>query len=172
MTLSCTKKVQDKLKGIREISPEKMEVNFFNWYLDLITLNRKKYLLCTNSKTLFSFISYFGTKKEAKNIESIFLKNLCEQIIRQIGYDKVILNILNKRIEQLIITKTNSRKVIGYMTDFKNQIGYKKLDFSDMDNSINRLNTYINTIPMYGLNLARPIDYFSKELEELKLGNN
>jgi hypothetical protein len=94
MVFSCTKKILDKIKKQKVIEDNKVEIDFYNWYVDLINLERKNYFLFTNSKTLFSFFLYAGTKKKIDNLEEIFEEKLKEQIIRQIGTNQNYLNSL------------------------------------------------------------------------------
>src|ERR1039457_3647256 len=47
-----------------------------NWYANLIRIDRKKCLLFTNEKTLYSFLIPNILKKNIKNIEEEFLINL------------------------------------------------------------------------------------------------
>jgi len=67
MIFSCTKKVLDKVKKHHSVLSDKTEVGFYNWYVDLINLERKNYFLFTHSQTLFSFFLYAGTKVELQN---------------------------------------------------------------------------------------------------------
>ena len=54
------------------------------------------------------------------------------------------------------------------MSDFKNQIDYLDIDFSDLENTINKLNIYLGSIPMVGLGYSEPREYYRAELEKLK----
>ena len=85
MIFSCTKKVLDKAKKHRPVQATKAEIGFYNWYVDLINLDRKNYFLFTHSQTLFSFFIYAGTKTEILNLENLFAEKLQEMIIREIG---------------------------------------------------------------------------------------
>ena len=85
MVFSCTKKVLDELRKYKPIEDQKVDVDLWNWYVDLITLERNHYFLFTNSKTLFSFFIYAETKVELQNIEEKFKKKLEEMIVREIG---------------------------------------------------------------------------------------
>ena len=92
MNFSCTIKVLDRLKNLNIKIDEKFDDHFDNWYVNQFTDQRKKYFLFTNSKTLFSFISYFGTKNEIVNFNTIFSKVYKEQIVRNYGYDENQIN--------------------------------------------------------------------------------
>jgi len=85
MIFSCTSKVLKRVKSVYEIEDKKAENGYNKWYVDEIILNRKKYFIFTNSVTLFSFITYFGTKKEILNFNTIFVDSYEEQLIRLYG---------------------------------------------------------------------------------------
>lgn len=99
MIFSCTKKVLDKVKKFKIIEQAKVDVDFYNWYVDAITLERKTHFLFTNSTTLFSFFVYAGTKKELQNIEQLFAARLTELIDKEIG--------ISDHYNKNVFTKTN-----------------------------------------------------------------
>lgn len=88
MIFSCTRKVLERVKKYRSITDQQEDISLHNWYVNSINLERKNYLLFTNSLTLFSFFLYAGTKKELNHIEQLFEKQLEEQVIRCIGSNK------------------------------------------------------------------------------------
>lgn len=144
---SCTKKVRDKLKRHREINDEKYEPGNHNWYIDLIRIDRCEHLLFTNSILLYSVIVYIGGSMN--NVESLFKNRLSEAIIENYGEElsKRFLTIISNE-EQFIYTKTNSRKILGSMNDYKWQIEvqrqYNKLGM----NEIKELGRRLNECPM------------------------
>lgn len=165
MIFSCTKKVLDKIKKYKAIETEKEEIGFYNWYVDLINLERKNYFLFTNSKTLFSFFLYAGTKKELNNIEELFESKLKELVIREIGtspkyFEKLFPECTNSRF-----LKTNSRSVLGSMNDFKFQIKSQLEYRGKLEHNYNLINHLINEVPMGAMKYALPVTLMKKELE-------
>ncbi len=166
MIFSCTKKVQDKLKKYKVIESNKEEIGFHNWYVDLINLERKNYFLFTNSKTLFSFFVYAGTKNELTNIENIFENKLKEQIIREVGTNSQFLNkLFNEKNYRFV--KTNSRSVLGSMNDFKFQIKVILQQEEKLESSSNLIIHLINKAPMTALKYGAPAEVMKTELESL-----
>ena len=165
MIFSCTKKVLDKIRKYKTIEIEKEEIGFYNWYVDLLNLERKNYFLFTNSKTLFSFFVYAGTKNELKSIEEIFQTKLKELIDREIGSNtKNFENLfpVNKKFRFL---KTNSRSILGSMNDFKHQIKIQLQHKGELKYSYDLINHLINEMPMGSLKYSQPVELMKKELE-------
>lgn len=142
MTFSCTVKALSKLKRLKSVSIQKTEISLSNWYVDLITLERKKYCLFTNSKTLFSFIMYVGTKKEIQNLETLFIDKLKEQIARAYGLKINSDKYVNVNCGSFVYNKTNSRSILGSMNDFKLNIKSNVDNNGLTINSINSINHY------------------------------
>jgi len=165
MIFSCTKKVLDKVKKFKIIEQNKAEVDFYNWYVDVITLERKTYFLFTNSITLFSFFVYAGTKKELQNIEQIFAARLAEQIDKEIGIaDHYHKNVFTKN-QLYQFTKTNSRSVLGSMNDIKQQIKIQLWHKGELKFTYDLINSLVNRCPMGALNYKTPAEKMKEFLE-------
>ena len=165
MIFSCTKKVIDKVKKFKEVESEKTDIDFFNWYVDIINLERKNYFLFTNSQTLFSFFVYMGTKNELENIEKLFENRLEEQIIRNIGVLEKYQTIALGENQNYRYFKTNSRSILGSMNDFKQQIKFHLLYKGRLENIYDNINDSLNTCPMGAINYETPSDRTRKILQ-------
>ena len=165
MVFSCTKRVIDKIGKYKEVENVKEEIGLYNWYVDLINLERKNYFLFTNSKTLFSFFVYAGTKKELEKIEGIFEEKLKEQIVREVGTSTKYLDELFPEKEVNRFVKTNSRSVLGSMNDFKHQIRGHIWHKGKLNQTYNYINHLINRIPMGGIKNKYPKTKMKEELE-------
>lgn len=168
MIFSCTKKVIDKIKKYKPVEKSKESIGLYNWYVDLINLERKNYFLFTNSKTLFSFFVYAGTKKELENIETIFESRLREQVIRDIGtlkeyQDKALFSNENYRF-----VKTNNRSILGSMNDFKHQIKIQVWHKGELSKTYELINHLLNEVPMGGIDYDFPKRRMKKELETIR----
>ncbi len=166
MIFSCTKKVLDKLKKYKPIEIVKEEIGPYNWYVDLINLERRNYFLFTHSETLFSFFVYAGTKDQLKNIELIFAQKLQEQVIRDIGtleaYQEKIFP--SEDLPHRFI-KTNNRSVVGSMVDFKNQLYAHNEGPGSIIDKYDLLNQMLNKIPMSFLKYDCPKKRMKQFLE-------
>ena len=166
MIFSCTKKVLDKLKKHKPVENAKEEIGPYNWYVDLINLDRKNYFLFTHSKTLFSFFVYAGTKKQLVNIELIFAQRLQEQIIRDIGtLDSYQEKLFPPEDHPHRFIKTNSRSVVGSMVDFKYQLHAHNEGPGSIIEKYERLNQWLNQLPMGALKYDNPKKRMKQFLE-------
>lgn len=165
MIFSCTKKVLDKVKKHRFVENTKVDTGLFNWYVDLMNLERKNYFLFTHSQTLFSFFLYAGTKAEILNLENLFAKKLEEMIIREIGSSEKLTQALLPNNANFQFMKTNSRKVLGSMNDFKFQIKVMIDHHGPLSQTYDKINHLINTIPMGTLKYEYPKDAMKLALE-------
>ncbi|MEZ4987054.1 MAG: hypothetical protein R2795_18780 [Saprospiraceae bacterium] len=154
MILSCTKKIRDKLKKSKELEDEKVDLSISNWYVDLIRLNRKEYYLFTNSVMLYSFLTYIGTEKEKKNLESIFRSKLIEAIKADFGISESSFESKLFTDNDFRYVKTNSRSILGVMNDYKYQIEvliwHKEITEEDYES----LRHYLNECPMSTINYS------------------
>lgn len=167
MIFSCTKKVLDKLKKYKAVENAKEEVGRYNWYVDLINLDRKNYFLFTHSETLFSFFVYAGTKKQLENIELIFAQRLQEQIIRDIGTLDIYLENLFPPKDNHRFIKTNNRSIVGSMVDFKNQLYAHNYGPGNIIEKYDLLNQMLNKIPMSYLKYKYPKVSMKEMLEAI-----
>ena len=156
MIFSCTKKVLDKVKKHRPIQATKADISIYNWYVDIMNLERKNYFLFTHSQTLFSFFLYAGTKTEILNLENLFTQKLQEMIIREIGTSEKLTQALLPENANYQLMKTNSRQVLGSMNDFKFQIKVMVDHHGPLIHTYDKINHLINTIPMGAMKYQHP----------------
>lgn len=167
MIFSCTKKVINKLKKVRDFENSKEDIGLHNWYLNFINLERKNHILFTNSKTLFSFFIYAGTKKEHNQIEILFEEKLSELIIREFSSSSEVLEKLLPKDRNYHFTKTNSRSILGSMNELAYQIDVQLWHRGSLSRSYDVINHSINKIPMSIKGLKgyqRPSDKMKEEL--------
>lgn len=74
--LHCTQKLLKELGNPAIVDTPANPKGLGNWCANLIRIDRKKCLLFTNEKTLYSFLVPNVLKKNIKNIEEEFLINL------------------------------------------------------------------------------------------------
>ncbi len=166
MQFSCTKKVLDQMKKFKSVKDEKVQLGFYNWYVDLINLERRNYFLFTHATTLFSFFAYIGTKKEKQKLETLFAACLLDQLEKQFLFDPKLAAPIIMDGAPLTLHKTNSRSVLGSMNDFKFQIRIQLAHKGPLARSYDLINFLINQLPMGGLNHQKPTQAMQMELEK------
>ena len=123
--LRCTKKVRDSL-GIKDselLKCEETNAILGNWYVNIFTINRRKAWLFMNEKTLFSFV-IIGVKKSNSKDMPFHLKRGLAHILTIEKFNENQINRVLVDFEDIEITKTNNRNVIGNMIDLKKMYEY------------------------------------------------
>ena len=91
-----------------------------NWYANLTRIDRRKCLLFTNEKTLYSFLIPNVKKANLKDIVDEFLVNISYNLqVECFGLD--IINKVMQEYKEIGFAKTASKKVLGSM----NQIAFE-----------------------------------------------
>ena len=91
--IHCTQKLLKELGSphLQNIESTLATEGLGNWYANLIRIDRRKCLLFTNEKTLYSFLIANVLKKNIKNIEEKFLINL-SMILQAEGFRFEVIN--------------------------------------------------------------------------------
>ena len=146
-TLRCTKKLLSELK--RKPSEETQRTDEFGcWHANLLRIDRRKCVLFTHDKTLYTFFVPGLTKPHFQNFDEIFRQNLFKRLMSENLPQKHI-EIFLDDIRKIEITKTNNRSVLGSMNDLTFQLKYQIADEGGLpDADISKLNHDLNRIPM------------------------
>jgi hypothetical protein len=91
-----------------------------NWYANITRIDRKKCLLFTNEKTLYSFFIPNVKKANLKNISDEFLINLSFNLQAE-GFGLEVISKIMQEYNEIGFAKTASKKVLGSM----NQIAFE-----------------------------------------------
>jgi hypothetical protein len=167
MTLiHCTQKLLKELGGPHLQSPDSSpDTNGLgNWYANLLRIDRRKCLLFTNEKTLYTFLIPKVLKEHLKNIKNEFLNHLILNLqYEEIGLDAV--NRVGQEYQEIGFAKTNNRVVLGSMNDFIYQAeGYIEVQGGIDRANILVVNHKVNQSPMSMLQYERPVDVLKKVL--------
>ncbi|PEY38350.1 hypothetical protein CN354_10915 [Bacillus cereus] len=145
--IQCTKKLADML----EIKTEKIDQSESNnlncWHANLFTINRKKCVIVMNNVTRYHFVIYGITKKELRNFDALFQKDLITNLLLDGIEPEVIEQYLNQ--DPIVqYAATNNRSIISQMNEsvfmidhyFYDELVVKKSGFIN----IAELNQYLN----------------------------
>ncbi len=121
--LYCTQKL---LKDIGQIPQELEEPPFNsqlgNWYANLLRISRKKIILFTNEKTLFSFLGE-GTKSSSLMVKTLLLAGMRSYLLAEGIKDSLVESLLLE-YQELGFAKTNNRRILGSMNDIASLFDY------------------------------------------------
>ncbi len=148
--IHCTKKLLIELGvHVSKVRPDHPSEIFGPWHANLIRVERRKCILFTNDRTLFSFLVP-GVKKN-DDFHDLFLLNLNSNLAIEGFEQRDILKALAEYCE-IAIAPTTNRSVLGSMNDLAYQVeslisragGLGKADML-------RVNMMLNRIPMGAL---------------------
>jgi hypothetical protein len=108
---------------LKELGVTPEEKSFTNevlgeWHANLYLIQRRKCVLFTNNKTLFSFLVTGLKKADFKDFDEIFRQRCFKQLI----YEDIPQNQFEKVLtenREISYGKTNNRSVLGSMNNFK-----------------------------------------------------
>lgn len=146
-----TKKFATDIKIDKLEAPSLATPILDDWFVDVIRLQRKKVAIATHAKSLLTFLLPYEKVGGAK-----FVPDAIPMALKKFFNDNK-LNISEDQINQVfssnhVFCKTDNRKVLGYMNDFKRCVDvgicydglrYNAMNWDEMMHAIN--NTPIGT---------------------------
>ena len=168
-TLRCTKKLLSELKR-RPSDGTQCADEFGCWHANLLRIDRRKCVLFTHDKTLYTFFVPGLTKPHFQNFDEIFRQNLFKCLMSENLPQKHI-EIFLDNIRKIEITKTNNRSVLGSMNDLTFQLKCQIADEGGLSGTnISKLNHDLNRIPMSAINEIYSIYELQNLLNKMGLG--
>jgi hypothetical protein len=145
--LHCTRKLLKEL-DVPLVEPDKIPQpteGLGNWYANLLRIDRRKCLLCTNEKSLYTFLIPKVLKANLKNIEEEFLVNLIYNLQCE-GFGIEVVNRVMQEYREIGFAKTSNRQVLGSMNEFafeydyliRREGGLEKARIFEINKDINR----------------------------------
>jgi len=165
-TLRCTKKLLSELK-LKPAAETKSTGAFGCWHANLLRVDRRKCVLFTHDKTLYTFFLPGLTKPHFQNFHEVFRHNLFKSLIAE-NLSQNHIEIFLDEIQEIEICKTNNRSVLGSMNDLTFQLKYHIADEGGLLNTdIVKLNHTLNRIPMSAIKEIYSIYELKNLLHEL-----
>jgi Domain of unknown function (DUF6933) len=167
MILHCTQKLLKGLGNPQLQNHDEPTTGLGNWYANLLTIDKRKCILFTNEKTLYSFLVPKVKKENLKNIADEFLLNLSLNLQAE-GFPIEIISRVMQEYTDIGFAKTASKRILGSMNELTFQYKYIIINhFGGIENiRMLGVNKEINRTIMGGIKYLRPIE----SLQELLLG--
>lgn len=157
----CTRKLLKEL-GAKPIEGPEPHVD--DWHANLLRFGPKKIVLFCSSSTLYACVTPPVTRKDIRNIESIFVPAL-ESAMGQEGFSEESISFALSRYAEMSIAKTNDRSVTGSMTDYLYHIESIIWDAGGIENcDFGMVFALLNDIPQIKRDLHCASDAFKKTL--------
>jgi len=158
--IHCIRKLLKEL-DVPLVEPDKIALpteGIGNWYTNLLRIDRRKCLLFTNEKTLYTFLIPKILKANLKNIEQEFLINLSYNLQNE-GFGLDVINRVMQEYREIGFAKTVSKSVLGSMNELTFQYEVHIMGDGGFDNiGIHQVNQRINRTPMGAVKYQYPID--------------
>ena len=148
LQLRCTKKVLDQFAVTKDAlhEPTPTDATLGNWYVNLVTIERRKTLIFMSERTLLSFLLFGIKKKNSKNLGELFTRGLVQLLEMESFSEQQIQSVLGAKGE-VSLTKTDSRIALGNMNDlmriYEHKIwhehGFKHCNIWQIIQSTNRM---------------------------------
>ena len=135
-----------------------------NWYANIIRLDRRKCLIFTNERTLYTFLIPGVLKRDLENIKNEFVSNLIFNLQNE-GFDLEVIDRIRQEYKEIGFAKTASKIILGSMNDFALQYEVLLPEAGIAHVKILHLNRKINMTPMSAINYAYPIERLKDVLQ-------
>jgi hypothetical protein len=158
ITLRLTK---DLLKDMKAIPNEDTNVPLLlSWHVNIYNLNKRKHIVFVNDLTRLSVIIDGIRTGQLERLKEKFLVTLREYLLRE-GVKESQINTYLESGANIVISKTNSRSVLGTMKEFTFFI---EDDFQDNHERLKWLNRMIHK----PIDYKEPIDFFKEAIKDPK----
>lgn len=131
---------------------------FGSWFANLLYLERRKCILFTNSRTLYSLCVLDVKKADFTDLGLFF----AEHLLHNLRSEDVPLSFLSKvesSAREVVVARTNSRSVLGSMNDLIIQIKVRVWHEGGVSAcDVDMLNRSLNRIPMSAIGNSYSID--------------
>ena len=162
--IRCTTKLLNEL-GAKPTSAPDQSPGLCDWHANLLRLEGKKYVLFTNDQTLYSLlVRWMKTPRSADFLEK-FRLGLFKSLMSERLAEGQLEYVLSEH-KQVIITKTNSRSVLGSMNDLTFQIKSMIRESRLSDTDLSEINRQMNCIPMSAIKYNISIDEMKRRLAD------
>lgn len=166
--IHCTQKLLKEINGpvtdLKDIPQDNQGIG--NWYCNLFRFNRRKCLIFTNEKTLYTFFVYGVKKKDIDSLPQLFRENLVLNL-NQSGFDDKIIDIVVAEYKEIVVCKTANKSVLASMNDFVRHFTFRLEDTPELSEREIVITGYLsNETPMGALKYRYPVEVMKDLIDE------
>ena len=122
LQLKCTRKLLDFSEVRNALPPEKVEDTLLgDWHATLLDFLRPGLLVFINDKSLYCVIDFANPREKGADLPMIFRKNLFRGL-QENRVPESLMSRIFQNYRETIITRTDSRSVLGTLNDINNHI--------------------------------------------------
>ncbi|GEN53384.1 DUF6933 domain-containing protein [Halobacillus faecis] len=117
--IGATKKLQNEIdQPIEDLEEYKDVPEIYQWHANVVTINRRKCLLLMNNATGLNLTLFGLRKQQFQHLDSV-IKGSLKQLFQLLGIEKKIADQMLEAADEIVYTKTKSRKVLGMLNEVK-----------------------------------------------------
>jgi|WetSurMetagenome_2_1015567.scaffolds.fasta_scaffold50907_3 hypothetical protein len=162
--IRCTARLLKELRVKPAIVPGRPP-GLDDWHANLLYLNRKKYILFTNSLTLYSHLMHWAKTPRPMNFAERFRLSLFNSLMGE-RLDEAQVDYMMRQHAQITITKTSSRSILASMNDITFRIKYYVYMDGLTDIDWSEMSEEINIAPMGAIKYQSGIDELRRRLAD------
>ena len=158
--LHCTKKLLNELGASPHgTEPPEHPAGFLGpWHANLIRIERRKCILLTNDRTLYSFLIPGVMKKDLVNFRELFVLHLKMNLVKE-GFGPEDITKALEEYDGIAIAPTTSRSVLGSMNDLADQADFLVSRAGGLEQGdMLTVNMMLNRIPMGAIKYRYAMD--------------
>jgi len=158
--IHCTKKLLKELdeSPSSSIAPEPLSGFLGPWHANLIRIERRKCILLTNDRTLYSILIPGVKKKDLVNFRELFALHLKMNLEKE-GFGQEDTKKALEEYGEITIAPTKSRSVLGSMNDLADQADFLVSRAGGLEKGdMLTVNMMLNRIPMGAIKYRYSID--------------
>jgi len=162
--IHCTKKLLNEIEASPSgsMAPEPLSDFLGPWHANLIRIERRKCLLLTNDRTLYSFLVTGVKKKDLVNFRELFALHLKMNLAKE-GFGPEDIDKALEEYGEIAIAPTANRSVLGSMNDLAYQADYLVSRAGGLGKGdILTVNMMLNRIPMGAIKFDYAIEKLYK----------
>jgi hypothetical protein len=160
LLIHCTQKLLAEIPD-RAIDPA---ASGESWHANLLRIDRRKCVLFTHDRTLYSVFAPALKKPEFEHLDEVFGQRLFKALM----WDELPQTQIERMLEacrMIRFTRSSNRSVLGSMNDMRFQIGWYIDDGGGLANiDLAQFHHRLNRIPFGAIGYAYPVERFQEYL--------
>ena len=147
--IHLTQKLARELKATTFPAPDILPAKGLgNWYANLLRFQRRKCILFTNVRSIYSFLIPNVLKENLNDFRLLFITNLSLNLQFE-GFSRDVIDRVREEYREIAYAKTKDRRVLGFMNEFAFELDFYIRRAGSTENmSLLEINKQINRTPL------------------------
>ena len=165
MLIRCTAKLLKEMGLVKADLVDNLSESptLGEWYANLFFAGRKKCVIFTNARTLFTFISFYVNKAQIKDLGSLFRLGLGRALLNE-NLEGPLIKRLVDECQAIQFARTNNRSVMGVMVDHVKSTKWMLMDHYHRKRDFSEIIKELNQTPLLTQRFSYSIEEFRRVL--------